>query len=203
MNGRCAERQNCRRARDCRGRMRILSCECFPRPLRQRCGVAGIPASAGRSLRSDSNADFSRRRPRGMFLKKAEQGTDEESHEVDSPLFTALAVAAGCATQALAQAYPSHPITIIVPFPAGGPTDTLARILGERMSISLGQPVSSRTSPAPAPASASRARRRPRPTATRSASATGPAMSAPARCIRLRTTPWGPCSRLRGSAPRR
>ena len=56
-------------------------------------------------------------------------------------VFTALAVAAGCATHALAQAYPSHPITIIVPFPAGGPTDTLARILGERMRISLGQPV--------------------------------------------------------------
>ena len=56
-------------------------------------------------------------------------------------VFTAIAVVAGCATQALAQAYPSHPITIIVPFPAGGPTDTLARILGERMRISLGQPV--------------------------------------------------------------
>jgi tripartite-type tricarboxylate transporter receptor subunit TctC len=56
-------------------------------------------------------------------------------------VFTALALAAGCATHALAQAYPSHPITIIVPFPAGGPTDTLARILGERMRISLGQPV--------------------------------------------------------------
>ena len=56
-------------------------------------------------------------------------------------VLTALAVAAGCATQALAQAYPSHPITIIVPFPAGGPSDTLARILGERMRISLGQPV--------------------------------------------------------------
>ena len=56
-------------------------------------------------------------------------------------VFTALAVAAGCVIQALAQAYPSHPITIIVPFPAGGPSDTLARILGERMRTSLGQPV--------------------------------------------------------------
>ena len=56
-------------------------------------------------------------------------------------VFTALAVVAGCAIQALAQAYPSHPITIIVPFPAGGPSDTLARILGERMRISLGQSV--------------------------------------------------------------
>ena len=56
-------------------------------------------------------------------------------------VFAALAVAAGCATQALAQAYPSHPITIVVPFPAGGPSDTLARILGDRMRTSLGQPV--------------------------------------------------------------
>jgi tripartite-type tricarboxylate transporter receptor subunit TctC len=56
-------------------------------------------------------------------------------------VFAALAVAASCATHALAQAYPSHPITIIVPFPAGGPSDTLARILGERMRTSLGQPV--------------------------------------------------------------
>jgi tripartite-type tricarboxylate transporter receptor subunit TctC len=56
-------------------------------------------------------------------------------------VLTALAVAAGCATQALAQAYPSRPTTIIVPFPAGGPSDTLARILGERMRISLGQSV--------------------------------------------------------------
>jgi tripartite-type tricarboxylate transporter receptor subunit TctC len=34
---------------------------------------------------------------------------------------------------ARAQAYPSRPITIAVPFSAGGPTDTLARILAERM----------------------------------------------------------------------
>jgi tripartite-type tricarboxylate transporter receptor subunit TctC len=56
-------------------------------------------------------------------------------------VFAALAVAAGCVAHAYAQAYPSHPITIIVPFPAGGPSDTLARFLGERMRISLGQPV--------------------------------------------------------------
>jgi tripartite-type tricarboxylate transporter receptor subunit TctC len=39
------------------------------------------------------------------------------------------------------QAYPSRPITIIVPFAAGGPTDTLARIIAERMKLVLGQPV--------------------------------------------------------------
>ncbi len=53
----------------------------------------------------------------------------------------ALAVAVGCAGEAQAQAYPSHPLTIIVPFPAGGPTDTLARILSEPMRTALGQPV--------------------------------------------------------------
>ena len=40
-----------------------------------------------------------------------------------------------------AQTYPSRPITLIVPYPAGGPTDTIARLLGERMRTSLGQPV--------------------------------------------------------------
>jgi tripartite-type tricarboxylate transporter receptor subunit TctC len=37
--------------------------------------------------------------------------------------------------------YPSRPITIVVPFPAGGPTDTLGRILAERMTVTLGQSV--------------------------------------------------------------
>ncbi|HEY0336979.1 MAG TPA: tripartite tricarboxylate transporter substrate-binding protein, partial [Burkholderiales bacterium] len=40
-----------------------------------------------------------------------------------------------------AQSYPSKPITIVVPFSAGGPTDTLARIMGERMRKTLGQPL--------------------------------------------------------------
>jgi tripartite-type tricarboxylate transporter receptor subunit TctC len=42
---------------------------------------------------------------------------------------------------AAAQVYPSRPITIVVPFAASGPLDTLARILAERMRASLGQPV--------------------------------------------------------------
>jgi len=42
---------------------------------------------------------------------------------------------------ASAQTFPSKPITMIVPFAAGGPADTLARLLGERMKNSLGQPI--------------------------------------------------------------
>ncbi|MGF6309193.1 tripartite-type tricarboxylate transporter receptor subunit TctC [Bradyrhizobium sp. i1.8.4] len=38
-----------------------------------------------------------------------------------------------------AETYPSHPITIVVPFAAGGPSDAMARILGERMKQSLGE----------------------------------------------------------------
>jgi len=42
---------------------------------------------------------------------------------------------------AMAQSYPSRPITIVVPFPPGGPTDLLGRMAGERMRASFGQPV--------------------------------------------------------------
>jgi len=38
-------------------------------------------------------------------------------------------------------AYPERPITMIVPFAAGGPTDTIARIVGEHMAKTLGQPI--------------------------------------------------------------
>jgi tripartite-type tricarboxylate transporter receptor subunit TctC len=40
-----------------------------------------------------------------------------------------------------AQVYPTRPITMIVPFAAGGPTDRIARIVAERMRASLGQPI--------------------------------------------------------------
>ena len=48
-----------------------------------------------------------------------------------------LAVAA--AGPAFGQAYPTKPISLIVPFAAGGPTDVMARIVGERMAKELGQ----------------------------------------------------------------
>ena len=42
---------------------------------------------------------------------------------------------------AAAEKFPAHPITIVVPFAAGGPSDAMARILGERMKITLGETV--------------------------------------------------------------
>src|SRR5580704_6930719 len=42
---------------------------------------------------------------------------------------------------ARAQTYPSRPITMIVPFPAGGPTDVVGRVMAERIRASLGQTV--------------------------------------------------------------
>ena len=42
---------------------------------------------------------------------------------------------------ALAENFPSHPITIIVPFSAGGPSDAMMRIMAERMKATLGEPL--------------------------------------------------------------
>jgi tripartite-type tricarboxylate transporter receptor subunit TctC len=53
-------------------------------------------------------------------------------------LVASLALAAG---SVLAQAYPNRSITLIVPFAAGGPTDVVARTIGQAMSRSLGQSV--------------------------------------------------------------
>ena len=63
------------------------------------------------------------------------------------PRRTFLRLAAGASAlpamsrAATAQAYPTRPITIVVPAAAGGPLDVLARILSKPMRISLGQPL--------------------------------------------------------------
>ncbi|HQW37548.1 MAG TPA: tripartite tricarboxylate transporter substrate binding protein [Usitatibacteraceae bacterium] len=60
------------------------------------------------------------------------------SRRIARGLALALALAAGTA---LADAWPTRHVTLVVPFPPGGTTDVLARALGERLSRSLGQPV--------------------------------------------------------------
>lgn len=63
------------------------------------------------------------------------------------PTRTVLLVSLACsavlsfADDASAQVYPARPVTMVVPYPAGGPTDTIARIVAERMRAPLGQPV--------------------------------------------------------------
>src|SRR6185436_12967486 len=49
-----------------------------------------------------------------------------------------VALAAGIAS---AQTYPSKPIRFVVPYPAGGPLDTVARLLGQKVAESVKQPV--------------------------------------------------------------
>src|SRR4029077_9532523 len=53
----------------------------------------------------------------------------------------ALAFLAASIVTAAAETFPSRTITIVVPFPARGPTDTLGRILADRMKRALGQSV--------------------------------------------------------------
>lgn len=53
----------------------------------------------------------------------------------------AVAIAFAISGSAAAQVYPARPITMVVPFPAGGPTDVIARIVADRMRDPLGQPI--------------------------------------------------------------
>jgi tripartite-type tricarboxylate transporter receptor subunit TctC len=52
-----------------------------------------------------------------------------------------IAAVAPVATVARAQAFPSKPITILVAFAAGGPADTMSRVVGQQLSAAFGQPV--------------------------------------------------------------
>jgi len=56
-------------------------------------------------------------------------------------MLLAAALAAFTSAGASAQSYPNQPIRIVVPFAAGGAVDTVARVVGQKMSESLGQPV--------------------------------------------------------------
>src|SRR5437016_3437593 len=57
---------------------------------------------------------------------------------------TAVAIAGGANAQNAAsneKAFPARPITLVVPFPAGGPSDAVARALGQSMAMDLGQSI--------------------------------------------------------------
>src|SRR5437868_15196135 len=56
-------------------------------------------------------------------------------------LATFVALSAFGGTAFTADKFPSHPITIVVPFSAGGPSDAMTRILAERMKMTLGEAI--------------------------------------------------------------
>src|SRR3979411_3309037 len=56
-------------------------------------------------------------------------------------ILTALVAMRAFGAPAFADNYPSHPITVIVPFSAGGPSDAMMRILAERMKQTLGEAI--------------------------------------------------------------
>src|SRR5215469_6573188 len=58
-------------------------------------------------------------------------------------LRTAAAILALCCAQVLSASahYPTRPITLIVPYPAGGGVDVMGRLIGAKLSIALGQQV--------------------------------------------------------------
>ncbi len=60
---------------------------------------------------------------------------------MQNTVLAVLAAILAFAGAARADTFPSHPITIVVPFAAGGPSDAMARILAERMKTSLGEAI--------------------------------------------------------------
>jgi hypothetical protein len=92
----------------------------------------------------------------------------------------ALAAISSGALPVAAQDYPARPITLVVPFPAGGGNDALARVVAEKMSRTLGQQVVVETAAALAAPSRREPSPRPRPMATPSCS------PIPARSISIR-----------------
>src|SRR5437899_12442783 len=77
--------------------------------------------------------------PEGSFAAKKWLGGN--MHMCLKALAAILSLGLACSGPAAAQNWPSRPINMIVPFPAGGATDTLARFLGGQMRPVLGQPI--------------------------------------------------------------
>jgi tripartite-type tricarboxylate transporter receptor subunit TctC len=83
----------------------------------------------------------------GVAAASVRELLSEGTHIMKLPRRQFLHLAVGAAAlpaaprNALAQAYPSRPITIVVPYAAGGATDTIGRVMAEGMKRSLGQPV--------------------------------------------------------------
>jgi tripartite-type tricarboxylate transporter receptor subunit TctC len=78
--------------------------------------------------------------PSTLFASASDQQRWKRSM-AKSPLGLALAATLATISPATAQPYPSRPITIVVPFPAGGVFDSVIRIVADRMKATLAQPI--------------------------------------------------------------
>jgi tripartite-type tricarboxylate transporter receptor subunit TctC len=76
-----------------------------------------------------------------MILPGASRASPVRRRRIAAALATLLGAAAFCAASPAQEAWPSRPITIVVPYPAGGSNDVFARAMGRRLSEVLGQPV--------------------------------------------------------------
>src|SRR5688572_24979019 len=74
------------------------------------------------------------------WFVKWRKGADRAALARGAPLLIVVLMSAG-ATNAWAQAYPTKPIRLIAPFPPGGGTDLLSRIIAQPVGESLGQTV--------------------------------------------------------------
>src|SRR5580704_12798958 len=72
------------------------------------------------------------------FLLERHQGLKDTV--MRALLLVAIFAVISCSAVA-AEDYPSHPVTVIAPFPPGGPSDALARILSGPLAAALGQPI--------------------------------------------------------------
>ena len=79
-------------------------------------------------------------------MKKTDPNTAQRPKNLRRLCLALLSGAAGMAALApmgfaQAQSYPSKPITLVVPFPPGGPTDQVARVLAQKLTEQMGQSV--------------------------------------------------------------
>src|SRR3954468_3327412 len=131
-------------SRSCRTRRRARDWPGFPRRNprswhRGRCGAR--PRTPRRSRRA--------RQPAGMGVSFAletiipgqPQGRDAMTMLKTAVKLAAAMVALCAGFQAAAQTYPTRPVKIIVPATTGGAIDVIARVLADKMTASLGQPV--------------------------------------------------------------
>src|SRR5437868_10905095 len=66
-------------------------------------------------------------------------GVENFMRRIATSLLILAALAPGISTQAQGQTYPTRTIRLIVPFPAGGPADVMARLIAQSLSATIGQ----------------------------------------------------------------